>query len=99
MLLLIVFPPNWGKPREGEQPEAQADDAEGREPDGDADEPLLAGPSPIDPDEDDVVVDEAERRRDSFDETPDPNAYDDPPPDNTADDQPDDGPGDEDGRA
>jgi tRNA(adenine34) deaminase len=52
MLLLIVFPPNWGKPREGEpdnDPEPDGTEPggtgpSGKEPDGDADEPLLAGP-------------------------------------------------------
>ncbi len=69
MLLLIVFPPNWGVPRQDD--DAGTPDA-AKEPDGDADEP-----APLEwmPDEDEPV--------DIFDETPgtrDPNAYDDPPP-------------------
>ena len=88
MLLLIVFPPNWGKPAD-----------EQREPDGDADETPDPEPDPVatmldDDLEADLETDpEAEGpRRDIFDETPDdpendlegdsldPNSYDDPPP-------------------
>lgn len=88
MLLLIVFPPNWGRPRTEEQ--------DGREPDGDADEDTDGitgdGPPPLDSMLDDEEEDgeEDRPRRDIFDETvddetnddfgDDPNAYDDPPP-------------------
>ena len=83
MLLLIVFPPNWGKPRESE-----------REPDDAADEDTApAGDSNSNSDDEF----HGEPRRDIFDETPDepveddrddefgvdpldPNSYDDPPP-------------------
>ena len=86
MVLLIVFPPNWGK---------------AREPDGDADEPLPEVEEP-DQEATAADAPAERPTRDIFDEdgTPDPNAYDDPPPPpggwRGADG---DEPGDEDGRA